>query len=1118
MSQEVTTEGSGLEDPALTLGGLFGFSQEDVEGAAEGGLRSPGCDGRACYMARSGSYRNKAGVRSIVRALLQGQRGPGGFLWLGESPVLQEELEVKAQPGPWSKGEQGLPAPMDTHTSSLEALSNLSASLEPATSQARAGPVRGRRSSPCAVLRKRNDGCSSSIRVQLRETIPGGSPKLEEVELPRGVKHVCYLGSGPVIRLLGAISHRSTGGRQPAKLEALENLMEVLPAQAPGKRALLSQCRAMAADKEEAGRGEEGEDSGHPQHEQEKLPQDVRVRGAVVHALQEALRSRLKELPYLVLSEEALGCLAAGIEAALFDLTQDATCRYKTKYRSLVFNLRDPRNPDLFLRVVRGDLTPHSLVRMSSIQLAPQELARWRDQEEKRGLKIIQQQQQQPCSLPATKLTHKGVEEIPRDTEQTLEDLVGPMVCIDCVPLAPPATSEADSSEQHKYHFLDPNCTVCRDLEPSGELPDEAKVTTGNGDNVFQRLSNPAPVSSPEMAPSREKPPTDTQDRWGSGSQTPAGATKAPPSQPLWEGAIHMFSIKPFRVKAQLVLGHSCRLVQALPDVIRSAGCVAPTTVWDLLASVRPAEAKDVSVVRLCPHGARDTQNCRLLYSYLNNKQCHCLAAVDHAGVVLLPLPAFQPLPARLRPLGGPGLETTHSSLLLAVLLPKAGLPATTGSSPLKEARVRKKVSFNSRVETRCYKDGRKQDVPLKGSPPPRGALQQSQRQGGLAPREMCAWPRPSRGRGQVWGEPEALWAAGRGQWPPGRGGVHARSPDAGAPAGQWFDRGHQLHRTSCPHQALLHHLQSLVTMSHQLQASLWPPGQQLLPPPSAPSARPPDSAPSSSVGPTGVLRLPYPRRTAEGALGLGMEAGAGGKGARTGGLGENGVGGVAGGGAHRPRPPPLLPRLLAPGPARAPSRARPAQAPRPPSAVTPPGARCRQRPERPEEPGSAAAAAARGDRGGCGAGFRGPGLRPPPANRRRRAARAALGVGERGAARRGGGGGGWSPRPARRPPARPPRTAPRRFFCSRRSAEREPRPSARLLRAAPRPARPPPQGWQTCAPWQPPPAPAPAPAADGAQVSARPEIATRPRAEPTRAARSFRTGPNSGLSPGLLC
>uniref|UniRef100_UPI002FCE6970 SPOC domain-containing protein 1 n=1 Tax=Mus musculus TaxID=10090 RepID=UPI002FCE6970 len=142
-----------------------------------------------------------------------------------------------------------------------------------------------------------------------------------------------------------------------------------------------------------------------------------------------------------------------------------------------------------------------------------------------------------------------------------------------------------------------------------------------------------------------------------------------------WEGSLDMFSIKHFRAKAQLISGHSCQLVQALPDVIRSAGRLPPSHVWDLLDSMGPSKAKDICVIRLCPHGSRDIQNYRLLYSYLNNKQCHCLATVQQVKMVLLPLPAFEPLPARLRPLGGPGLEITHTSLLLAVLFPKDALP-----------------------------------------------------------------------------------------------------------------------------------------------------------------------------------------------------------------------------------------------------------------------------------------------------------------------------------------------------------------------------------------------------------------------------------------------------------
>lgn len=43
-----------------------------------------------------------------------------------------------------------------------------------------------------------------------------------------------------------------------------------------------------------------------------------------------------------------------------------------------------PPAQDLFLKVAHCDVTPNNLVQMSSIQLAPKELSRWRDQEERK--------------------------------------------------------------------------------------------------------------------------------------------------------------------------------------------------------------------------------------------------------------------------------------------------------------------------------------------------------------------------------------------------------------------------------------------------------------------------------------------------------------------------------------------------------------------------------------------------------------------------------------------------------------------------------------------------------------------------------------------------------------
>ncbi|XP_036690811.1 SPOC domain-containing protein 1 isoform X2 [Balaenoptera musculus] len=753
--------------------------------------------------------------------------GPGG----GDGPATshnQEELEVKAQPVSGKMPGQGL-----------------AAALQPVASKASSGPSMGRRRSKCAQQLSRGpvphaqdqgtDRCpDDSNQDQAEESSPGGCPKLEAMKTAHGVKHVCYVGSGAVIHLLGAISYGQAGGLLPPKLEVLEDMMEVnsaSPAQRPRRKerrmaqgpagcqegvpiqeagAECPGCGPVEAEEEEPGEQARGEDSAQLQPQQETLPLDIGVRGTVVRAMQEALCSRLQERPDLVLSEEAVEGIAAGIEAALFDLTKATNGRYKNKYRSLLFNLRDPRNPDLFLKVVHGDVSPHGLVRMSSVQLAPQELARWRDQEEKRSLEMIEQLQKEPCSLPASKLTHKGEVEILRDMDQmlTLEDLVGPMVSIDGDPLALPATSKGtteqheDTTEQHEHHFLDPSCRICMDWKPLCEQPASFTATRRMGDAAFQRAPRLVPVSSPEMPQTKEKPPTEPKDRL----QMPAGSTKALPSQPPWEGSLDMFSIKRFQVKAQLVSGHSFRLI------------------------------RDVCVVRLCPQGSRDTQNCHLLYSYLNDKQRHGLAAVEQVGVVLLPLPAFQPLPSRLRPLGGPGLEATHSSLLLAVLLPKAGLLDTAESSPF-GGKVRKMLSFNRKVEMRYYQpEARGPDVALKGSPSPVGALQQGQGKGNLAPRGICAWQRPPRGRGRLWGEPETWQGPGRGQRPPNPGWYQSWHPYSASPAGH----DQHLHRASCPHQALLQHLKSLVAMSHQLQASLRSLGQEQLPrPPAQPPAAP---------------------------------------------------------------------------------------------------------------------------------------------------------------------------------------------------------------------------------------------------------------------------------------
>ena len=58
--------------------------------------------------------------------------------------------------------------------------------------------------------------------------------------------------------------------------------------------------------------------------------------------------------------------------------------KYKARYRSLLFNLKDEKNKALFRRVVSKTISSDQLVVMSHDQLASDELSKWREEELKK--------------------------------------------------------------------------------------------------------------------------------------------------------------------------------------------------------------------------------------------------------------------------------------------------------------------------------------------------------------------------------------------------------------------------------------------------------------------------------------------------------------------------------------------------------------------------------------------------------------------------------------------------------------------------------------------------------------------------------------------------------------
>ncbi|KAA0186606.1 hypothetical protein HAZT_HAZT004743 [Hyalella azteca] len=91
--------------------------------------------------------------------------------------------------------------------------------------------------------------------------------------------------------------------------------------------------------------------------------------------------------------------------------------KYKSRYRSLVFNIRDEKNGGLYRQILTGAVTPLKLATMTSDEMASKELAEWRQTQGKKELEAIQKHELDRLALGNTYImkSHKGEIEIDKD-------------------------------------------------------------------------------------------------------------------------------------------------------------------------------------------------------------------------------------------------------------------------------------------------------------------------------------------------------------------------------------------------------------------------------------------------------------------------------------------------------------------------------------------------------------------------------------------------------------------------------------------------------------------------------------------------------------------------------
>ncbi|XP_076875055.1 death-inducer obliterator 1 [Brachyhypopomus gauderio] len=279
-------------------------------------------------------------------------------------------------------------------------------------------------------------------------------------------------------------------------------------------------------------------------HPNMQMRQDVR------RSLSSTLMKRANEIDNLNLSENDAEKLAVNIEREMFNLYYTTDNKYKNKYRSLLLTFKDPKNKGLFFQVLKGQITPFKLTRMSEQDLQSlQEIAG-------------------RCVLPkdeASPVNEHVLEPVPVCEERAVktESITPSGVRHGQTRKATSGVSDAvisvlqDTTSKHRTHLFDLKCRICtgqisgdKDPEPrkmkKEEAEDEKEEKEKEREKERERTAFVVhmPDNSPTLATVGEAEGSYIMESPASPVTDDPGAETAPPDySPLVIPAVSVVSI-----------------------------------------------------------------------------------------------------------------------------------------------------------------------------------------------------------------------------------------------------------------------------------------------------------------------------------------------------------------------------------------------------------------------------------------------------------------------------------------------------------------------------------------------------------------------------------------------
>ncbi|XP_047222134.1 uncharacterized protein si:ch73-181d5.4 isoform X2 [Girardinichthys multiradiatus] len=238
------------------------------------------------------------------------------------------------------------------------------------------------------------------------------------------------------------------------------------------------------------------------------------VRQSIQRSLTTILFKRVTDCQDLEMPESEVVKLVAGIEKEMFDIFRNTDSKYMNKYRTIMFNLKDPRNKGLLYRVVNGEIGPFRLVRMTQKDMqatkAPEPTVKETTPVKVEAAKRTNMPRPEAVKIDLRSLNPARPERKPESTEQVKVLPAQPSKARVIQPSKNKKMPDIlscmlkDTTSEHKAHLFDLKCKICTGQMQAGEDEEPAKKKTRistSRDKTEPSWKKPRGDESPLLAP-----------------------------------------------------------------------------------------------------------------------------------------------------------------------------------------------------------------------------------------------------------------------------------------------------------------------------------------------------------------------------------------------------------------------------------------------------------------------------------------------------------------------------------------------------------------------------------------------------------------------------------------